>query len=210
MVSEESCGRSVICEIDHCSIQDSWVCQPQRCPFGVEAPAPLSQHPSIQGPQTLFTLLTPAGIWSKPHLAKPRPLQSNCRVQGTATALTERCLGNSPTAATPGAVFNRELPFPSKCHSTLWSSRSPTLFSWAFSLLPGHTCLQDLAGSRDCPALGCSGGWQPLCTWSSHLTYLPWAEAQPKALFLPQSHSILGKKDAEGPFKRACTVISRL
>lgn len=80
----------------------------------------------------------------------------------------------------------------SKCHSTQRPRRSPTLVSWAFRLLPGHTFLQNLAGSyRDCPALGCAGGWQPLCTQSSHLTHRSSAEVRPKNVFPLQSHSIL-------------------
>lgn len=125
MASEESSGRSVTCEITRIQWQwGTWTLWSVQDSTGLAAPAwshaqkgsgeappsLLPQHPSIQGPQILFTLLTPPGSWSKPRVAEPRPLQRNCRARGMATALTERCFGNSPTAAIPGAVFNREQP----------------------------------------------------------------------------------------------------
>lgn len=77
---------------------------------GEAPPSPLPQHLCSQGPQILFTLLTSAGTWSRPHSANRRPLQRK-RSECEAWPLpSQRCFGNSPTAAIPSAVFNRELP----------------------------------------------------------------------------------------------------
>lgn len=74
---------------------------------GSPIPTPTAPwHPGTQGP-----LQTPHSCRDlvKAMFSKTQALQRNCRLGGTASVLTERCFGNSPTAAFLGAVFNREL-----------------------------------------------------------------------------------------------------
>lgn len=60
---------------------------------GEAPPSPLPQHPSIQGPQVLFKLLTRAGTWSKPCSAKPRLYKETADWEGQPVCSQRGILG---------------------------------------------------------------------------------------------------------------------
>lgn len=83
------------------------------CSEGLWRGSPIPTPTAPQHPGTPDPLHTPHFCRDlvKATFGKPQAFTKKTqRVRGMATALTERCFGNSPTAAIPCAVFNRELP----------------------------------------------------------------------------------------------------